>query len=293
MGGGNSVQNTVDDVMKEATNIAQNTLQSTQSQVHLDQGIKVNCDKFTETITKSKLDCIKTNTVPECNLLIDSLKCGANNITMNGSLDVNTNFQQLNSIASSISTDIADKLKNKLTQDNELGQFNDKVDVEIKKFTQVVTNAITNTLQQTLADSSNRQTLDIEGGLVSFVSQNTAIKSINTSLQNNQSVIDAKTKLVSSLESEVSQTNKGLSSILQIIFIVIASILLLIFLVLMIIKMFSGKKNADTPTTLKVEVAPAPAPAQPPAPAPAPAQPPAPAAASAFGKRRRSSFYFY
>jgi len=291
MGGGNSVQNTVDDVMKEATNIAQNTLQSTQSQVHLDQGIKVNCDKFTETITKTKLDCIKTNTVADCNLLVDSLKCGANNITMNGSLDVNTNFQQLNSIASSISTDIADKLKNKLTQDNELGQFNNNVDTAIKKFTEVVTNAITNTLQQTLADSASRQTLDIEGGLVSFVSQNTAIKSINNSLQNNQSVIDAKTKLVSSLDSEVSQTNKGLSSILQTIFIVIASILLLIFLVLMIIKMFSGKKNADTPTTLKVEVtgsqAQAPAPG-----APAPIVP-APAPASLFAKRRRSSFYFY
>jgi len=282
MGGGNSIQNTVDDVIKQTTNIVQNTLQSTQTQAHISQGITINCDQFTDTITKAKLDCIKTKTVPECNSLVDSLHCGANNITMNGSLDVNTNVQQLNSIASTISSSISDTLKSKISQDNDIGQFSNKTDVAIKKFTDVLTNAITNTLQQTINDAGSVQTLNIQGGEVSFVSYDTTVKSINNTIQNNKQVIDAKTELVSSLDSDVTQSNKGLSSILQTIFIVIAAVLILIFLVIMIIRMFRGKKNADTPT-VKVEVA------------SSPAIVPAPEPASLFGfrKKPRSSFYFY
>jgi hypothetical protein len=246
------LENTVNNVINSSNNIITNVMQSSSTSASLKQDIAVNCDKFTETITAKKEQCFEAvlnvtgdpdKATKSCNALYDSLKCGANNITMKGVLNANATSNQLGSVASSISSEITDKIKSSVQQENGILNFGDTTINSINNFKNVLTNQITNTLQETASNSEGKQSLTVEGGEVSFISMDVVVKNISDTIQKNNIVTDSKNKMVTDLQAETSQTSADLTSTLLKIFIIIIAILIIIGVSIVVLKIIRSKQS--------------------------------------------------
>ena len=250
MGGGNSIENTVNDTINATTDSVTNVLQSSSTTAELSQSISVDCNEFNKTKTDSLNKCIETllpKTNPDdatknCKLLFDSLVCGANNISFGANLNANITSTQADTISTSISNDITDKLTSALKQDNGFLEFANQAKNDITKLTNVLTKVISNSLQETAKDTSAQQTLNVTGGTVSFVSFDLTLKNVVNTIQTNSEVTDAKNTLISTLTADTEQTNST-SSLLQKIFIGIIVVLAIILIVILILRFMRNKKD--------------------------------------------------
>lgn len=260
MGGNNSVENTVNDTINDSATSVTTVLQSSSTTAELSQSIVVDCNDFNRTKTIAINDCIAKllpKTTPDdatknCKLLFDSLVCGANNISMGANLNANITITQADTLSSTISNDITDKLTSALKQDNGMLQFSDKATNDINHLSKVLTSVISNSLQEIASGTEGRQTLNVTGGSVSFISFDVTLKNVVNTIQTNSEVIAAKNTLISTLTADTEQTNST-SSLLQKIFIGIIVILAIILIVILILRFMRNKKDKSG-TNVKVSV---------------------------------------
>ena len=254
MGGGNSVQNTVNDVINSSNNIVTDTMQNSSSKANLSQEITVDCVSFNQIKTDGLDSCVKTfvarpdtSTPAEiaaaCTALYDSLKCGASNITMTGVLDALSNQAQLNTIATDISNDITSKIKSAVSQDNGILNFGNNSTASINSFKNILTKTLTTTLQTTADNTEGKQTLTVQGADVSFISMEVVVKNIVNTIQTNKDVIEAKNRMITDLQAETSQSSGDLSSSLLKIFAIIIAVLILIGVTIVVLKIIRSKKS--------------------------------------------------
>jgi hypothetical protein len=263
MGGGNSIENTVNDTINATTDTVTNVLQSSSTTADLSQSITVDCNEFNNTKTLALNNCIATllpKTNPDdatknCKLLFDSLVCGANNISFGANLNANITPTQSTTIATSISNDITDKLTSALKQDNGFLEFGNKAKNDITHLTNVLTSVISTSLQEIASGTEGRQTLNVTGGTVSFISFDVTLKNVVNTIQTNSEVTDAKNILISTLTADTEQTNST-SSLLQKIFIGIIVVLAIILIIILILRFMGNKKDksgTNIDTTVKTD----------------------------------------
>jgi DNA-binding ferritin-like protein len=255
MGGHNSTENINTTVNQIIINTTISSLQKTGNKILNDQTLKINCDdiNFINVKKESLYNCQKYwgdsyKNILDPDKMGDFIEktcnkpwnCGGNNIQMSSNINADIDIKQITSSISSSSSELANDLKQSAKTTTGLFQFSDSTKNVIDSNSSTIMNAISLSSQEIKNSFTNAQTLEVDGGQLSYVSMSDVSKIVTNILQQNNTIVKAISDIKNSMEQDASSGSSGLiDNIIKI------SIIVGVVIVIGIISYFVIKKILD------------------------------------------------
>lgn len=253
MGGGHSVENITQNINETIVNVTIDSIQKQDTTVLQLQSLTLDCR---DPVLLAAMDVCRKDFLASAEknkwsfdqldkLLKNCPGCEATNISMKGAISLNLDSKQLAKASTEIETKLLTDLKQKAQQENSgILEFDNKLVNKITNISRIVASQTVNIYQNSVVNNTQKSTIDVKGGRVSFVTFDLVNNSVLKYLQQN----DVISKQVSELATQISQDAKQLSGggILKWVIIIICIILGL--LLILGITLWIIKRNRDNKT---------------------------------------------
>lgn len=261
MGGGNSVEDYKNIVLRSTVDIITQTTQSIGRNAMQNQKIYVNCKEFYETLGNQYVVCLKQyidagrpseDAKNACKELL-ALVCGIDGVAMDQALYIRTDTDQI----STIKTDVTQKLKNDLisTIESNTGflQFGNKYKAQLDLLIDQTTRAWQQIDMNTLVKNLQNQELKLENGTVRLVTMRQASDQITRELQQNQSYMSVVNEVANLLQQEF-KSSTNWQTILIIVGSIVAGILIIALIIFFVRRARRGKQQTGDKGGVNVNV---------------------------------------
>ena len=251
MGGGHSVQNIQESINTAVTNIITNTLQEVSTDVNTNQTLVVDCKQYNTDVLNYVSTCTETfklRSVDDILRLCDTTKyvsCGATNIDMKNSINLNMTVDQKSKIEISLQNNLDTKLKSSIETSTGLLQFGNSTKSSMKSLNTVVTNIIKVKKQSIIDTLGTKQNIYISNGNLSLVTIENTTDVIQSVFQNEDEYTKAVTALSTAIMSDIKSSSMFNFNILYIILGSILGSLVGILFFLWLYRKLSQKKREN------------------------------------------------
>ena len=248
----NSVVNITDTVNNNITNLVINSIQIASTNLFQNQTLNIDCREWQKLTSQGLVGCASEfngKMTPEkaaelCNTIWGA-KCGANQVSMKGVMEVKISDDMKITVKKNISDNIKTTINNAASQTNSgiIGLGN-TVTTKVGSDIDNISNILENYIQTDYNNIASSQTINVKDGYVSLITQDMFINSFKSYTANNNSYISSINNISSAIQN-IAEQNLGLlgGNIIITIVVVIIGILIIIGVILWILKTNSKKKH--------------------------------------------------
>ena len=250
MGGGHSVENTVNIINKSVTDVMTSSIQNFSSQTSAIQKLNIECQQFAD-MTGKRLLGDPVQKIPGCfeifkgrplqdieQICSTFMTCGASNVNISGAINVDMSSDMKTSMETEISNNIKNNVKSIMTQEMGLLQFGSKEENELNIFSEVTTRIMIEFIQNDFSNVKNTQELTVGNVSLSVVSMDSMVKMIQNNIIENESyqkVVNGISNFIVANSSQTSVMTGPLTVLFYVAGIIIGG-LIIFGLILVIIK---------------------------------------------------------
>jgi hypothetical protein len=265
--GGNTSISTVDLVSEAMSSAVTSTIMTVTHSVDVDQSVLVDCDKISENqlaafntcLDKPEYDSIlkegKLTTegvLQICGALIEKdgpFRCYAQNVSIGSVINLDLTSEQVSDVTNTIETNIDSSIRSSLNQQVTDLTIGDTLSSDISSVSKAATTVMSSTISSLVARAKTDQSIIVRGGSINFVAVTSVVDIVSDELQKDSKTQTAVTKLVSSIDSAVSQATGEIGGIASTVIGVFFAVIVAIVMTLWILKKMRKTVTITQPTT--------------------------------------------
>lgn len=254
MGGSNSVENISNTLTSDITRSAISASSSVSQKAMAKQQLKIDCSDPTWQYQRNKYvnQCRDTffpkgkpspwNATDYKDICESPWQCGAENVTLQGTLKVTFNATDISTIKTEIKDNLNNAVKQASSQTTGPLTFNDTEQATVDSQVESVTNQATSVLQGTIASADQMQFVTVKSGTINYISQTAVQTDYLKSLQSSSTFQLAVNNLSSTISQISSQSQGSIGDIRKLLIGVV--IIMISFMIFLGAVLFAAKKGA-------------------------------------------------